>query len=205
MLPPTAWELAEQWPHGAYEAEAEAFHQHWLGRGDRRANWDALWSARIPLLHPSVMRAGKAGVQFCANLPSAGQECRALQDLTPVKALSLETDRSAQLRKALQAAVSEGHWTNYLALAAYQFDGARLKVSVRSDFMRNWVETNFGKAILAAAQSLDPAVRWVCVEAEASWPQKRDGGAGQSAGSRTVTMPAHRAAANKPTTAHDHT
>ena len=196
QLPSTAWELAEQWPHGAYEAEAEAFHQHWLGRGDRRANWDALWSARIPLLHSSVMRAGKAGVLFCANLPTAGQESRALQDHSPVKALSLETGRSLQLRQTLQAAVSEGDWTNYLSLAAYQFCGPRLRVIVRSDFMRNWVEANFGKVILTAAQRLDPAVSCVCVEAEASWPQKRDGGARHSASSQPVSIPPHQASAH---------
>lgn len=203
QLPSTAWELAEQWPHGAYEAEAEAFHQHWLGRGDRRANWDAQWSARIPLLHPSVMRAGKAGMRFCASLPSSGQGCRALQDHSPVKALSLETDQSAQLRKVLRAAVSDGHWTNYLSPAAYQFDGARLKVAVRSEFMRNWVETNFGKVILAAAQRLDPAVSWVCVEA--SWPQKRNCGVLQPAQTRRVAVPAHNVNAHIPASADDHT
>lgn len=170
-----AGKLAEQWPPGAYDAQAEAFSQHWLGRGDRRVNWNALWSARIPLLHPSVMRAGKAGVRFCANMPAVGEERRALQVNSPVKALSLETGRSAQLRMALQAAVSEPNWSNYLALAAYRLDGTQVQVTVRSDFMRNWVETNFNKIILTVAQRLDPRVASVVVEAETSWPQKRYG------------------------------
>jgi len=67
QLPSTPLELAEKWPAGDYEAEAEAFHQHSLRRGDRRVNWNGVWA----LPNPAVMRASKAGVQFCANQPSA--------------------------------------------------------------------------------------------------------------------------------------
>lgn len=166
-LPQTARDLASQWPPGAYEAEAEAFHQHWLGRGERRANWDALWFARVPLLHPSVMRAGQAGIAFASKEPTADG---APINLPPVRARAGETPLSQRMRTTLQAAVPEGAWASYLSHAAYRFDGQVLRVTVRSDFMRSWFEANFVTAILTAAQRIAPATSRLQIEAEAYWP-----------------------------------
>lgn len=167
-LPQTARDLAVQWPRGAYQAEAEAFHQHWLGRGERRANWDALWFARIPLLHPSVMRAGQAGIAFAFKSPPPSDTPPI--NLSPVRARAAETPLSERMRTTLQAAVPESAWANYLSHAAYRFEGQVLRVTVRSDFMRNWFETNFAAAILAAAQRIAPATTRLRIEAEAHWP-----------------------------------
>jgi hypothetical protein len=72
-LPASIAALARQWPAGAYEAEGEAFHQHWLGRGHRRADWAALWASRVQARHDAVMRSAKAGVVYAAAGSVASQ------------------------------------------------------------------------------------------------------------------------------------
>jgi biotin operon repressor len=72
-LPASIAALARQWPAGAYEAEGEAFHQHWLGRGHRRADWAALWASRVQARHDAVMRSAKAGVAYAAAGSVASQ------------------------------------------------------------------------------------------------------------------------------------
>lgn len=167
-MPQTARDLACQWPQGTYQAEADAFHQHWLGRGERRANWEALWFARVPLLHPSVMRARQAGITFASKEPGIGDGAQI--KLVPVRARAAETAQSERMRTTLQAAVPEGAWANYLNHAAYRFEGQVLRVTVRSDFMRSWIEANFTAVILAAAQRIVPATARLLIEAEAHWP-----------------------------------
>lgn len=46
-LSPMARGIAEQWPDGAYEREAEEFKQWHLGKGDEKANWRAALASRV--------------------------------------------------------------------------------------------------------------------------------------------------------------
>lgn len=71
-LPPQARAVAEQWPAGAYEAEAEAHLNFWLGEGRagaRKRDWDRAWCNRIVQLGAKPLRDAKAGLKYS---PSGG-------------------------------------------------------------------------------------------------------------------------------------
>lgn len=66
-LPPSAKRISEQWPVGAYEAEAEAFRNYWLGEGragSRKRDWKRAWYNRITDIASKPIRDAKAGVHF---------------------------------------------------------------------------------------------------------------------------------------------
>jgi hypothetical protein len=66
-LPPQAKRIAEQWPDGAYEAEAEAFHGYWLGEGragSKKLDWAQTWHNRIVQLGGKPLRDAKAGLKY---------------------------------------------------------------------------------------------------------------------------------------------
>jgi hypothetical protein len=111
-LPASIGALASQWPAGAYEAEGEAFHQHWLGRGHRRADWAALWASRVQARHDAVMRSAKAGVTYAA----AGASAQAAPPVerAPITAKRREDTRSAELHDALAEQLGSGCGSNGL-------------------------------------------------------------------------------------------
>lgn len=74
-LPPQARSIAAQWPAGAYEVEAEAFHNYWLGEGragSRKHDWKRAWCNRVVSLGSKPIREQKAGLRF--DPPAAGVE-----------------------------------------------------------------------------------------------------------------------------------
>lgn len=175
-LPATAQTLASQWPQGAYAAEAEAFHQHWLGTGQRGADWSALWAARVQERHAAVMRAVQAGVRFPMSAGAASVRVKAPAAPNPppppVAAQAREDDRSARLRTMLREKVAESIWDRYLAPAALLFDAPGLKVYVPTAAGRDWLETNFTDKLLATAKAIEPGLQWVWFETETRRPER---------------------------------
>lgn len=173
-LPAAAQALASQWPDGAYEAEAEAFHQHWLGTGLRGADWCALWAARVQERHAAVMRTVKAGVPLPPSSGATREGMKAPSVPTsppsPVKAQADEDGRSERLREILREKVPEQIWVRYFAPSAFLFDLPGLKVHTPNAATHAWLETNFTQKLLAAACAIEPGMQWVWIETEARQP-----------------------------------
>lgn len=66
-LPTHARTIAEQWPIGAYEAQAEAFRSAGLASGRGKRDWNAAWASEIVRLGAKPIRDGKAGVTFATS------------------------------------------------------------------------------------------------------------------------------------------
>lgn len=167
-LPTQAKAAASQWPSGAYESVAEAFHQHWIGTGQRREDWNALWASRVQAQHIRIMQAAKSGVQFPATAFQTDDRKRILRPLQPVHSKSLEDDRSARLRQLLREKVNEQSWERLFDPAAFLFDLPGLKVFVGNTLVQEELETRYGRLVHAAAQSIDPEVTWVRFDTEQS-------------------------------------
>jgi hypothetical protein len=60
-LTPKAKQCAEQWPHGTYEREGEAFVCFWKSRRRMMSDWRLTWANRIIDVHPRIMRESKFG------------------------------------------------------------------------------------------------------------------------------------------------
>ena len=170
-LPTTAQALASQWPDGAYRAEAEAFHQHWLGRGLRGADWNAHWAARVQERHAAVMRPVHAELPAPTTPGATRVEAQAPAAPTPppspVLAQVGEDDRSHRLREALQPQVAGAIWDRFFAPSALLFDPPGLKVYVPTAATRDWLETNYAGKLLATARTIEPSLTWSWIEVEA--------------------------------------
>lgn len=119
-LPPAAKAKARQWPSGAYEAEAEAFRDYWLGEGRagaRKLDWNRTWFNRINESTARVLRDAKAGVKYASTTA-------ARSDAPPPAAL--DTSRETQPAKAIRV-----HLARRLGESAMNqwFKGSRLDVS----------------------------------------------------------------------------
>lgn len=119
-LPPAAKAKAQQWPTGAYEAQAEAHLHYWLGETgprSRKLDWDRAWFNRINTVTAQVLRDAKAGVQYA---PTAATRA----DAPPPAAL--DTSRETQPAKAIR-----GHLARRLGESTMTqwFSGSRLDVS----------------------------------------------------------------------------
>jgi hypothetical protein len=125
-LPDAIADLARQWPDGAYAAEAEAFHQHWRGKGRRNADWDALWVSRVQNRHESVMRAAGAGISF--GRPVAAVADQASEPQAPSAAKEREDQVSADLHDELRAALGEALWRQWFEPCALLMEDDCLQV-----------------------------------------------------------------------------
>jgi hypothetical protein len=173
-LPEAARTQAIQWPGGAYAAQAEAFHQYWLGKGARRANWDALWAARIQTIHSTVMPASHRGAGIFARQGalSVGQSCAS--QLSSVASQQAEDGRSARLRALLRPQVPEPIWARYFAPAAFLFDDDGLKVIAPTPATCAWIESNYARAIRTLADQIVPGDPWVRFDVAAITPTRTD-------------------------------
>jgi hypothetical protein len=159
-LPASIAALARQWPAGAYEAEGEAFHQHWLGRGHRRADWAALWASRVQARHDAVMRSAKAGVAYAAAGSVASQAAPPVE--RAITAKRREDARSAELHDALAEQLGQRLWEQWFAPAALIFDeSGGLAVVAPTAFHRTQLETVHAAAIETALAALGRGVDWI--------------------------------------------
>lgn len=179
-LPASIAALARQWPAGAYEAEGEAFHQHWLGRGHRRADWSALWASRVQARHDAVMRSAKAGVAYAAAGSVASQAAPPVER-APVTAKRREDARSAELHDALAEQLGQRLWEQWFAPAALIFDeSGGLVVVAPTAFSRTQLETAHAASIEAALATLGRGVDWIRFIADsAATPAKGKKGGSQ--------------------------
>jgi hypothetical protein len=148
--------LARQWPPGAYRSEGEAFRLHWRGRGARRADWTALWAARVQERHETVMRQAKAGIVFGACSAGAPVETR-----PAVAAKRREDVRSADLHEALIERLGTAVWEQWFQPAALVFDDCGLVVVAPSAFHRSQLENQHGRDVDAALSALGIGMDWV--------------------------------------------
>jgi len=128
-LPPSIGGMARQWPAGAYQAEGEAFRQHWRGRGTKRPDWAACWAARVQMRHESVMRMARQGVAFVGAVAAAGALA-----VSAVSAKGREDGRSAALQAALREKLGDSVWQRWLAPCAILFEPDALVVIAPSAF-----------------------------------------------------------------------
>lgn len=163
-LPSAIGQLAAQWPSGAYQAEGEAFRQHWQGRGTKRRDWAAAWAARVQSRHEAVMRAAKAGVTFISPLGEAGGvESSARAGKRASAARRLENDRSAALHQAIKEIADQGVWSAWFEVSALVFDDCGLTVVAPSEFHRAQIEGNHAAMIERALSALGWGVDWIRV------------------------------------------
>jgi hypothetical protein len=108
-LPPQAKAMAQQWPDGAYEAEAEAHLNFWLSEGGARArkvDWTRAWCNRIVQISAAVLRAAKAGVRYPASPKPANTDWLARARMAEMRAETYEmmhrTEEAAEQRAAAQ-------------------------------------------------------------------------------------------------------
>lgn len=165
-LPTSSQSLAGQWPPSAYNQEAEAFQQYWLGTGQRRADWNALWAARVQSQHERVMKVAKADNPHSAREPEPNDLSRTIKHIPTARAIVDEDDRSALLRQTLREKVGEQKWGELFAPAAYIFDLPGLKVFVGTTLAQEELESRYVRLVHAAAQSIDPEVTWVRFDTE---------------------------------------
>lgn len=168
-LPPEIADLARQWPAGAYAAEGAAFHQHWRGRGTRRADWAAFWAARVQARHVEVMRAAKAGVVFDGPASAAGRPGgAALPERAPVAAKRRESERSAEVHGVLAERLGQRVWQQWFEPAALLFEADGLVVVAPSAFHAAQMETQHGPDLVDALNSLNIGVDWTRFTTEAA-------------------------------------
>lgn len=167
-LPEPIAALARQWPAGAYQAEGAAFHQHWTGRGTKRADWGAAWAARVQSRHGAVMRDAKAGVSFGGTVVALDAVPK-----PPVKAKQREDSRSLELHEAIEVIVGRvvaAQWFDPIALI-FAEDG--LMVVAPSAFHAAQIEANHRAAIEQALSAIGRGVEWLRVTAEEAISSRR--------------------------------
>jgi hypothetical protein len=164
-LPSEISGLARQWPAGAYGAEGIAFHQHWRGRGTAKADWAALWAARVQARHEAVMRAAKAGVTYA--VPETGfRGAPADVERPPVVAKRREGERSADLHAVLAERLGMRTHGQWFAPAALILEDDVLTVVAPSAFHAAQLEAQHGPAVTAALDALGIGVAAVRYTAE---------------------------------------
>jgi Helix-turn-helix domain len=155
-LPTSAKAMAGQWPPATYLSEAEAYHQY----------WNALWAARVQSQHERIMKTATAESQESTRKSKVSNSPKLIGPPPAALAQVHEDGRSASLRQALRERVGEQRWTGIFAPAAYIFDLPGLKVFVSTTACQQVIETQFAGMLKSAAQSVEPAITWVRIEAE---------------------------------------
>ena len=142
-LPPAAKAKARQWPPGAYEAEAEAFHSFWLSEsrsGARKSDWNRAWYNRINEITGRVLRDAKAGVRHVAPPLAAAPPPRALDT-------SRECSAAQKIRTTIRNRLGEQVYEQWFAPARLDVDGGLLTCVGASPFMTNYHRDNFANEI----------------------------------------------------------
>lgn len=155
-LPDAIESLARQWPAGAYQAEGVAFHQHWRGRGTKRADWGAAWAARVQSRHSAVMRDAKSGVSFGATVVAIDAA-----PSPPVAAKRREDGRSGELHDAIGAIVGPALAARWFDPVALIFVDDGLTIVAPSAFHAAQIEANHRTLIEQALAAIGRGVEWM--------------------------------------------
>jgi hypothetical protein len=126
-LPDRIRTIAEQWPAGAYEAQAEA-HRAYRAAGRARRDWTSDWHARIVQLGAQPMRDAKAGMTFAPAVATA-----APSQPTTVPIEFAKPDEIGQLgewRQAAAATIGDASYRRLLDPAHLEMDSEQLIIIV---------------------------------------------------------------------------
>lgn len=146
-LPPAAKAKVRQWPTGAYEAEAEAFRNFWLGEsraGARKHDWNRAWFNRINECTARVLRDMKAGVSVAA--PPSG-----LPAAPKAHDTSRESKAAAEIRRHIRRRLGVQVYDQWIAPSRLDIADATLTLVAVSLFAANYQRNNFAAEI---AQSM---------------------------------------------------
>lgn len=180
-LPPQAKRVAEQWPRGAYEAEAEAFHGYWLSEGRagaKKLDWSRAWCNRVVALGAKPIRDGKAGLTFAGT--SAGAERATPTSITYVDRTD-EDVRAGQVRQAIRETAGRRLFEQWIAPHRFDFDRNVMTVVAVSSFTMRWLRDNYADRLAAeASKASDERIRIEFREARPdelrTWNVSEDGG-----------------------------
>lgn len=149
-LPPEAKAKARQWPAGAYEAEAEAFRNFWLGEsraGAKKIDWKRAWCNRINEITGRVLRDAKAGVKHAAPATGTAQPPKMLDS-------SREGTAARKIRDHICRRLGEQLYAQWIAPARLDVEGGTLTIVAVSLFASNYQRDNFGNEIGAAMHAV---------------------------------------------------
>lgn len=143
-LPPRARAKAQQWPAGAYEAEAEAFLNFWLAEGragSRKLDWTRTWCNRINEIAGRVLRDAKAGVRHTAPATSGPAQ--------PAKAhdTSRELGVAVKIRAQVKVKLGDQIYGQWVAPSRLDLDAGTMTVVAVSSFASSYLRDNFGNEI----------------------------------------------------------
>ncbi|HWJ69153.1 MAG TPA: helix-turn-helix domain-containing protein [Sphingobium sp.] len=164
QLAPKAGALARQWPAGAYDGEAEAFVNYWLGEAGakaRKLNWDRTWTNWVASVSARVLRAAKAGVRHATPADAASGPPRATQ---PVAERAQEDRTSREIREALNQIVGAQISARYFDESAILVSDDTLRIVTTSRFASAYVDANFQQELLQAARRSTAPVSFIRTE-----------------------------------------
>lgn len=145
-LPPAAKAKARQWPPGAYEAEAEAFHNFWLGEsraGARKRDWKRAWCNRINEITGRVLRDARAGVKIAAPASSTPSQPAAAR----FHDTSRESDGARKIRDGIRKRLGEQVYDQWIAPSRLDVIGDKLSLVAVSAFASTYQRDNFANDI----------------------------------------------------------
>jgi hypothetical protein len=143
-LPPAAKAKARQWPPGAYEAEAEAFHSFWLGEsraGSRKSDWKRAWCNRINEITGRVLRDAKAGVRHTPAAPPAPPTASRSHDTTR------ENAAAHKIRDAVRKRLGGQVYEQWIAPSRLDVHAGTLTIVAVSAFASTYQRDNFAGEI----------------------------------------------------------
>lgn len=146
-LPPQAANKARQWPAGAYEAEAEAFRNYWLGEGRAgacKADWNRTWYNRINEITARVLRDARNGVKLAGTAAQAPARPPVMLDT------SREGKPAAMIRTAIEKRIGAALYARWIAPSRIDVAGEIVTVVSPSAFDAAYVRDNFQNDIAAA-------------------------------------------------------
>lgn len=146
-LPPQAANKARQWPAGAYEAEAEAFRNYWLGEGRAgacKADWNRTWYNRINEITARVLRDARNGVKLAGAAAQAPARPPVMLDT------SREGKPAAMIRTAIEKRIGAALYARWIAPSRIDVAGEIVTVVSPSAFDAAYVRDNFQNDIAAA-------------------------------------------------------
>ena len=144
-LPPSAKAKARQWPAGAYEAEAEAFRNYWLGESRaiaQKRDWRSAWYNRINEITGRVLRDAKAGVKVAA--PAAASTTAAPPR---VHDTSRENVGARKIRDGIRKLLGDQSYDQWIAPSRLDVQGDKLTIVATGSFASNYQRDNFANDI----------------------------------------------------------
>jgi DNA-binding transcriptional ArsR family regulator len=149
-LPPAAKAKALQWPAGAYEAEAEAFRDYWLGEGRagaRKLDWNSTWRNRINECTARVLRDAKAGVRHPVRSTGPAEPPKALDS-------SREGKGAQEIRRLIRKRLGDQVYDQWIAPSRLDAVQATLTLVAVSMFASNYQRDNFANEIAQAMHAV---------------------------------------------------